>query len=130
MSEYNSVLIVEDDKILAESLSKSFFKRGYENEVANSSEEALKLIKKFHPKYAVVDLKMPGESGLECIKKIHQFDKAIKIVMLTGYASIATTVEAIKNGASYYLAKPSNVDDIISVFNDCKKTEISNKKMM
>jgi two-component system response regulator RegA len=125
---YNAILIVEDDQTLANSLSNSFIKRNYQTRVANNSREALEALEKFHPQYAVVDLKMPGESGLECIKKLYEFDDNMKIVMLTGYASIATTVEAIKNGACYYLAKPANADDIIAAFNGNKKTEISNKK--
>jgi two-component system response regulator RegA len=128
MSEYNSVLIIEDDKILAESLGKSFAKRNYEVRVANNGSEALEIIKNFYPKYAVIDLKMPGISGLECVKKLHEFSKAIKIVMLTGYASISTTVEAIKNGACYYLAKPANVDDIIAAFRDEASSKIAIKK--
>lgn len=123
-----NILIVEDDEVLASSLAKSFTKRGYTAQVAGTAKEAAGLIKKFHPQYAVIDLKMPGESGLECIKTLHEFDNLMKIVMLTGYASIATTLEAIKLGACYYLAKPANVDDIINAFNGCVKINLSNKK--
>jgi two-component system response regulator RegA len=59
---------------------------------------------------------MNGESGLELIKYLHNFDNRMKIVMLTGYASITTTIEAIKSGACYYLAKPANADMIINAF--------------
>ncbi|MBM5781949.1 MAG: response regulator transcription factor [Pelagibacterales bacterium] len=128
MQNYKSVLIVEDDEILAQSLEKSFIRRGYETKIANSSREASEVLKKFHPQYAVVDLKMPGESGLEFIKKLHEFDENIKIVMLTGYASITTTIEAIKAGACYYLAKPANVEDIIKAFNDEQTNIIKEKK--
>ena len=132
MSEYKSILIVEDDFELAESLERSFSRRGYQTKVANNSREATASLKKFHPRYAVVDLKMPGESGLEVIKQLHQFDKTMKIVMLTGYASITTTIDAIKSGACYYLAKPANADMIIEAFlgeikaPESKKTSIKN----
>ncbi len=136
MQNYQTILIVEDDKVLAESLGKSFVRRGYEVKIANSVKEAIKTLKFFHPRYAVVDLKMSGESGLECIKALSEFDSSIKIVMLTGYASITTTIEAIKLGACYYLAKPANVDAIISAFGNksfdekinipVKKTSIKN----
>ena len=128
MNDHGNVLIVEDDEILAYSLKKSFTKKGYLAESAKCFAEAFDVIKKFHPKYAVIDLKITGESGLKIIKKLHEFDKSIKIVMLTGYASIATTIEAIKLGASYYLAKPANVDDIIAAFNDSKKSDLLGKK--
>ena len=75
MQNYKSVLIVEDDEVLAQSLEKSFIRRGYETKIANNSREASENLKKFHPQYAVVDLKMPGESGLEFIKKLHDFDE-------------------------------------------------------
>jgi two-component system, response regulator RegA len=126
-----TILIVEDDKVFAESLERSFSRRSYEAKVANNFKEAVECLKIFHPRYAVVDLKMSGESGLECIKALHEFDKSIKIVMLTGYASITTTIEAIKLGACYYLAKPANVDGIIAAFDDKvseEKVSISQKK--
>ncbi len=68
------------------------------------------------PAYAVVDLKLNGESGLACVKALHDHDPGILTVVLTGYASIATAVEAIKLGACHYLAKPANTDDIEAAF--------------
>lgn len=117
MKNYQAILIVEDDKDLAESLGKSFERRDYQVKIANSVKEALEVLKKFHPRYAVIDLKMPNQSGLELVKFLNDFDKNIKIVVLTGYASITTTIEAIKLGACYYLAKPANVEMIILAFN-------------
>ena len=64
----------------------------------------------------MVDLKLIGASGLECVKMLHAHDPAMKIVVLTGFASIATAVEAIKLGACHHLAKPSNADDIEAAF--------------
>ena len=101
MKDYKTILIVEDDETLARTLSRSFERRDYEVKIASNVKEAQAILKKFHPRYAVVDLKMPGESGLELVKYLHEFDKMIKIVMLTGYASITTTIEAIKSGACY-----------------------------
>lgn len=128
-----TVLIVDDDKDFADSLERSFARRDFEAKAVNSVKKAVEILKKFHPRFAVVDLKMSNESGLDCIKAIHQFDDTIKIVMLTGYASITTTIEAIKLGACYYLAKPASVDAIIAAFNDevvekaaTKKTSLKN----
>ena len=116
MKDYKTILIVEDDKTLANSLGRSFERRDYEVKIAANVREAFIILEKFYPRFAVVDLKMPGESGLELVKYLHQFDKLMKIVMLTGYASITTTIEAIKSGACYYLAKPANADMIIAAF--------------
>lgn len=128
MKNYQAILIVEDDKDLAESLGKSFERRDYQVKIANSVKEALEVLKKFHPRYAVIDLKMPNQSGLELVKFLNDFDKNIKIVVLTGYASITTTIEAIKLGACYYLAKPANVDMIILAFNGETNAIVKNTK--
>jgi len=128
MINLKRILVVEDDKILADSLGRSFERREYEVEIANSTREAIESLKKFHPRFAVIDLKMAGESGLECIKRLIEFDSSIKIVMLTGYASITTTIEAIKLGACYYLAKPANVEMIISAFNGGVNENVKSKK--
>src|SRR3546814_10305198 len=74
------------------------------------------LLATFRPGYAVVDLKLGGASGLACVQTLRALDSAMRIVVLTGFASIATAVEAIKLGASYYLAKPSNTDDLEAAF--------------
>jgi two-component system, response regulator RegA len=120
MQNYDSVLIIEDDESLSNILSRSFERRDYKVESATNQKEVLEVLKKFHPLYAVVDLKLGLGSGLDCIKILHEFDPNMKIVMLTGYASITTTIEAIKLGACYYLAKPANVDDIIAAFKNDK----------
>ncbi len=123
-----TVLIVDDDKDFAESLERSFSRRDFEAKSVNSVKAATEILQKFHPRFAVVDLKMIGESGLDCIKAIHHFDHTIKIVMLTGYASITTTIEAIKLGACYYLAKPASIDSIIAAFNDEVVEKVTTKK--
>src|SRR3546814_4144185 len=74
------------------------------------------LLAGWRPGYAVVDLKLGNASGLSCVQTLRAADAAMRIVVLTGFASIATAVEAIKLGASYYLAKPSNTDDIEAAF--------------
>lgn len=124
MKQYKAILIVEDDVTLASSLGRSFERRDFTVRIANSVKEAVEALKGFHPSHAVVDLKMLGESGLEAVKQLHAFDVQMKIVMLTGYASITTTIEAIKAGACYYLAKPANVEMILAAFdNEAEKLE-------
>ena len=110
------LLIVEDDEAFARTLKRSFERRGYVAKVAHSPEEMDEILQRFRPGYAVVDLKLGSASGLACVQALRASDAMMRIVVLTGFASIATAVEAIKLGASYYLAKPSNTDDIEAAF--------------
>ncbi|WP_292043117.1 response regulator transcription factor [Massilia sp. UBA6681] len=111
------LLIIEDDEAFARTLSRSFERRGYRVLVAPGHEEAAALLAVHTPGYAVVDLKLKGNSsGLACVQLLHEHDPDMLIVVLTGFASIATAVEAIKLGAVQYLAKPSNTDDIEAAF--------------
>ncbi|MFO1058883.1 MAG: response regulator transcription factor [Dongiaceae bacterium] len=111
-----SILIVEDDRSLARALQRSFERRGYDVVHCSGLPEIRQALHDGSPDFAVVDLKLVGASGLECIKTLSQHDPGIRIVVLTGFASIATAVEAIKLGACHYLAKPSNADDIEAAF--------------
>ncbi|MFL6715573.1 MAG: response regulator transcription factor [Burkholderiaceae bacterium] len=111
------LLIIEDDAAFARTLAKSFERRGYRVLMATSLDEAGALLKQHDPGYAVVDLKLNGNtSGLTCVQMLHRHDPEMLIVVLTGYASINTAVEAIKLGAVQYLAKPANTDDIEAAF--------------
>ncbi len=110
------LLIVEDDEAFAKTLRKSFERRGYEVVSARSHEQLVELLQVHHPRYAVVDLKLGAASGLTCVQTLHTFDPELDIVVLTGFASIATAVEAIKLGARHYLAKPAGTDEIEAAF--------------
>ncbi|CAN7432859.1 response regulator transcription factor [Variovorax sp. LjRoot84] len=111
------LLIVEDDAAFARTLCRSFERRGYTVLQATAAEQVTEILKSHSPGYAVVDLKLAGgASGLACVQMLHAHDAQMLIVVLTGYASIATAVEAIKLGACHYLAKPSNTDDIEAAF--------------
>lgn len=117
-AEARHLLIVEDDDAFARTLARSFERRGYQVLRASSLDEVHALLSgEHHPRYAVVDLKLAsGASGLACVQALHAHDVTMVIVVLTGYASIATAVEAIKLGARHYLAKPANTDDIEAAF--------------
>jgi two-component system response regulator RegA len=117
MDADRQLLIVEDDIAFARTLVRSFERRGYVVLRAAGLEDVQKILETASPDYAVVDLKLAGGgSGLACVQTLHQHDEGMLIVVLTGYASIATAVEAIKLGACHYLAKPSNTDDIEAAF--------------
>jgi two-component system response regulator RegA len=111
------LLLIEDDAAFARTLAKSFERRAYRVLLASSLDEAAAVLKQPDPSYAVVDLKLNGNtSGLACVQMLHRHDPDMLIVVLTGYASINTAVEAIKLGAVQYLAKPANTDDIEAAF--------------
>ena len=110
------LLIVEDDANFARTLGRSFERRGYAVTMLPSPEGIEATVAAFAPDHAVVDLRLGGASGLSCVATLHALDPAMRIVVLTGFASIATAVEAIKLGATNYLTKPANTDDIEAAF--------------
>ncbi|SDM57595.1 two-component system, response regulator RegA [Oryzisolibacter propanilivorax] len=111
------LLLVEDDEAFARTLARSFTRRGWRVLHADSLSAVQAVLATQHPTHAVVDLKLRGEAnGLACVRALHAFDEDLLIVVLTGYASIATAVQAVKLGACQYLAKPSNTDDIEAAF--------------
>ncbi|MDH3360342.1 MAG: response regulator, partial [Desulfobulbaceae bacterium] len=95
---------------------KAFTNRGFTVFTAANYDEAINEIIKNQPHMAVVDLKMPGKSGLELIAAAKKIHPELKIVVLTGYGSIATATEATKLGAVYYLPKPADVNGILNAF--------------
>jgi len=109
-----SLLLVDDDAAFREVLAEALAKRGFDVRVAHDVPSGLAAASADAPECAVIDLKMPGASGLELVKKLKELDENTRIVMLTGYASIATAVEAIKLGAVHYLAKPADADEILA----------------
>ena len=111
-----SLLLVDDDVTFCAVLKLALERRGYCVTVAHSVEEAVPLAQENPPEFAVVDLKMGGAPGLVLVKLLHELDPNTRIVILTGYASIITAVEGIKLGATQYLAKPANADQIVAAF--------------
>lgn len=109
-----SLLLVDDDDAYRQVLGRALEKRGFAVQVAADVDTAIAQAQDNSPEFAVIDLKMPGASGLVLIQALKALDAQTRVVMLTGYASIATAVEAIKLGATHYLAKPADVDDIIN----------------
>ena len=106
------ILIVDDDEPFRLALRNAFLRRGYEVSLAGSADEAQAAVREAAPQYAVVDLKMPGRSGLEVVKELRALARAPQVVVLTGYGTIGTAVEAIRLGAINYLNKPVDADEI------------------
>jgi len=115
-SDRPTLLLVEDDSLFCQVMGEALTRRGFNVQVASNVDEGIALSEKTSPEFAVVDLNMPGRSGLVLVKHLIDLDSHTRVVMLTGFASIATAVEAIKLGAIHYLAKPVDADEVIAAF--------------
>jgi len=110
----SAFLILDDNEVFAATLARSLVRRGFSATVVHSGEQALAAAAQTQFDYATIDLQLQQDSGLHWIAPLrHQLPRA-RLLVLTGYASIATTVQAIKAGADNYLAKPANLDSILS----------------
>lgn len=114
--ESRTILIVDDDERLRERLVRAMKDRGLEAIGAPDAESAITLARNDSPELAVVDLRMPGRGGLDLVKELLAIDPTTRIVVLTGYGSIATAIEAMRLGAIHYLQKPANTDEILAAF--------------
>jgi two-component system, response regulator RegA len=111
-----TLLVVDDDEVLRSRLVRAFNDRGFAARGAASEDEAIASAQQESPEYALVDLKIGSGSGLEVLKRLKELDAATKVVILTGYGSIATAVESVKSGAATYLTKPVDADQIMAAF--------------
>lgn len=111
--EQPHLLLVDDDETFTRVMARAMSRRGLRVSIANSADEGLALAKDDLPDYAVLDLKMEGDSGLVLLPKLLELDAEMKVLILTGYSSITTAVEAIKRGACNYLCKPADADDVL-----------------
>jgi two-component system response regulator RegA len=106
------VILIDDDAVFSAVLARALTARGFAVDVANDGARALALVREHAPESAVLDLKLGSESGLALIPQLLSASPDLRILLLTGYASIATAVEAIKRGAHDYLAKPVDADQV------------------
>jgi len=111
-----SILLVDDDDRFRSRLAQAFKERGYEVQQAESYDTAVAIAADESTEFVAVDLRMPGRSGLALVRELHRIDPSTRIVVLTGYGSIATALEAVRLGATHYLTKPADVDDLIAAF--------------
>jgi len=111
-----TLLIADDDQIFRERLARSFRNRGYDVRTAGNVKAAIELARDDSPELAVVDLRMPGGTGVELLRELKAIDPSTKVLILTGYGSMATAVEAVKSGAENIIPKPADADDILAAF--------------
>lgn len=111
-----TILVVDDDERFRTRLMRAFADRGLEASGAGTHDEALAAARDDSPELAVVDLKLPGPSGLEVVRGLKQIDPTTRVIVLTGYGSIATAVQSVKLGATTYLTKPVDADQVLAAF--------------
>ena len=118
MTDCKTILVVDDDDILRQRLEKAFTKRGWQVFVADGFDMAIEQAKSHQPDRAVLDLKMPGKSGLNVLDELRDVSPDTRVVILTGYGSITNAVEAVKLGAVGYITKPADADQVLAAFED------------
>lgn len=112
------LLIVDDDAVFRAQFARTLRRRGFRVLTAENFDEAVAAAEEYQPPRAVVDLRMPGKGGLELVQCLTAMTPPTEVVVLTGYGSIATALEAVKLGAKHYLTKPSDADDVLRAFDD------------
>ena len=117
------LLLLDDDEVFLSTLSRALSKRGFEVLSSRDIADALAQATKMIPSMAVVDMKLEGESGLDVIPGLIEINPDMKIIVLTGYSSIATAVTAIKRGATDYLSKPITASDVVRALSGEQTTE-------
>lgn len=113
-----SFLLVDDDAVFRDTLAHALTRRGFEVRVAGSRAEALAVCESFSPERAVLDLRMPGGSGLELLRELKALDPHTQVVLLSGFGTIPTAIDAIKLGALNFLTKPLEPGELLAAFGD------------
>src|SRR5215471_15257752 len=112
------MLVVDDDATFRSRLCRAFRDRGCEAHDAETAQETFRLASSVSPDLVLLDLKMPGLNGLDLVHNIKKLDSTIAVIILTGYGSIATAMQALKLGADHYLSKPADAEQILSAYRD------------
>lgn len=115
-SDRKTILVVDDDEVLRSRLQRAFARRGFSVCCADGFDQAIAAAKEHIPDLAILDLKMPGKSGIELLVELRKLLPNIQVVVLTGYASITNAVDAIKLGAVNYVTKPADADQLLAAF--------------
>ncbi len=119
-----SVLVVDDERTLARSIKAYLSESGYDAEVAGDAEHALDLLPKVRPDVVFADLRLPGMSGITLMQRIHEFDKAIPVIIMTAFGTIEGAVEAVKLGAFDYLKKPVDLEELKLLADRARETSL------
>jgi two-component system response regulator RegA len=115
-------LVVDDDEVFRTRLCRAFCERKWEAAAVPDGEHALQFARDRSPDLVLVDLRMPGKGGLDVVQELRAIDSSMTIIVLTGYGSIPTAISAMKRGADHYLSKPSDADQILTVYEALRST--------
>ena len=116
MADTRTILLVDDDPVFTEVMARGFTRRGFTAHTCSSADESILLCAKLAPSHILLDLNMPGASGLVVLPKLLEQAPNARLIVLTGYSSIATAVAATRAGATNYLCKPATVDEVLQAF--------------
>lgn len=111
------ILIVDDDVQLCAALSEEFYHRGYITSAVYTADDAIDQVKSFHPDIIFLDLKMPGKGGFDVLRALNSASNSIPIIVLTAYADVRSAIDAAKLGASDFISKPYNFEELMSAVN-------------
>lgn len=112
----HSILVVEDDETYRNRMVQALRERGFEVQEAENGTKAIEVAQADSPELALIDMRMPDMSGLDVVRALHKIDATTRMVVLTGYGSIATAMDAVRLGAVHYLTKPADLDEILAAF--------------
>jgi two-component system response regulator RegA len=115
-NESHSVLIIDDDEVFRTRLGRAFSSRGWESLPAGTVTDAIATAAEHAPDLAIIDLRIGDENGLDVVRRLRGMDPTMFLIMLTGWGSIATAIEAVRGGADHYLSKPVDADQILAIY--------------
>jgi two-component system response regulator RegA len=121
-NDIQSVLVVDDDDVFRARLGRAFSSRGWEVLLAGTVTEAIVIATEHAPDLAIIDLRIGDENGLDVVRKLRNIDPTVYLIMLTGWGSIATAIEAVRGGADHYLSKPVDADQILAIYSAPEKS--------
>ncbi|MQA30540.1 MAG: response regulator [Luteitalea sp.] len=113
-ADSRTVLVVDDDAVFRARLVRALIARGFAASAAADYDEAMSRARSETPEFAIVDLRLPGKSGLDLVRDLKALDPTTTVIILTGYGSIATAVQGVRLGAASYLTKPVDADQIVA----------------
>ncbi len=114
--EAGKILLVDDDQVFTSVMARGFKRRGFLTHSCANAEQALLYCDEFQPSHILLDLNMPGTSGLVILPRLLALAPDARLVVLTGYSSIVTAVEATRAGATDYLCKPATIEEVLTAF--------------
>src|SRR5215467_3836122 len=121
------IVVVDDDQVFRNRLCRAFRDRNCEAYEACTAVEMMNVARTASPDLVLLDLKMPGLSGLDLIQDVKKLDSTIVIIILTGYGSISTAMQALKLGADHYLSKPADAEQILDVYRNLQAESAAEK---